>query len=893
MSLPSGTHLGNYEILSLLGTGGMGEVYRARDTRLGRDVALKTLPESLTDDAERVARFRREATLLAALNHPHVASIYGFEEIHGHRFLALELVEGETLAARIEKGPLPIEEALTIAREIAEALAAAHDRGIIHRDLKPSNIALTHESRVKVLDFGLAKASDALSDPDSAALLNSPTVTSPALTRLGVILGTAAYMSPEQARGRVADKRTDVWAFGCVLFEMLSGRRPFDGDDVSETVAAVLKSPPPWEALPAAVPAPIRSLVEGCLEKNHRERVSDMSTPLFILKNGGMAVDRSSRHRRSTSGLLAALALVAFVAGVAVVIALWQRPGGATPPVVRLEFTTPQGVPLTLSRRAVAISPDGTRIVYSADGRLYLRALSSSDSIPIAGAESAIYPVFSPDGESIVFWTDPTLKRISVHGGVPVTICETTPAPFGLDWSASGIVYLEPGKGIKRVSPDGGTPEMLLTINARDEIAQGPQLLSDDDTLLFTLAKTDVRSSAVWDYGQVVAHSLKTGARKVLVEGASDGRYLATGHLVYMTEGTLMAVPFDARNLQIKGGPVPVVEGIRRSASAVGGGTQYAYSNTGTLVYVRGPARTGQDDVFLYDRDGQVTPLKIPHGAYSHPRVSPDGKWLAVETTDRKQTAISLYELSGASAVRRLTFEGNNRLPIWSADSKRVAFQSDRDGDAAIFWQSVNGGAAERLTRPERGTSHSPESWSPRGDLFLFSVAKGSEISLWTFSIRDRKPSPFGSVISRGTPTNAAFSPDGRWIAYQSGESGSGEAILFVQPFPPTGDKFEIARGGRAMWSPDGKELFFVPAPGQFRAVSVRTTPTFAVTGAANLPRRFGLAPPANPRPYDVLPDGRFVAVDVANEISAARAPQIQVVLNWFEDLKTKAPIPR
>jgi serine/threonine-protein kinase len=277
-----------------------------------------------------------------------------------------------------------------------------------------------------------------------------------------------------------------------------------------------------------------------------------------------------------------------------------------------------------------------------------------------------------------------------------------------------------------------------------------------------------------------------------------------------MTEGTLMAVPFDARNLQIKGGPVPVVEGIRRSASAVGGGTQYAYSNTGTLVYVRGPARTGQDDVFLYDRDGQVTPLKIPHGAYSHPRVSPDGKWLAVETTDRKQTAISLYELSGASAVRRLTFEGNNRLPIWSADSKRVAFQSDRDGDAAIFWQSVNGGAAERLTRPERGTSHSPESWSPRGDLFLFSVAKGSEISLWTFSIRDRKPSPFGSVISRGTPTNAAFSPDGRWIAYQSGESGSGEAILFVQPFPPTGDKFEIARGGRAMWSPDGKELFFV-----------------------------------------------------------------------------------
>jgi serine/threonine-protein kinase len=338
---------------------------------------------------------------------------------------------------------------------------------------------------------------------------------------------------------------------------------------------------------------------------------------------------------------------------------------------------------------------------------------------------------------------------------------------------------------------------------------------------------------------------------------------------------------------------VPVVEGIRRSAPSVGGAAQYDYSNTGTLVYLRGPARTGLDDMFLYDRKGQVTPLKLPQGSYAFPRVSPDGKWLALETSDRKQTAISLYELSGASSLRRLTFEGNNRLPIWSADGSRVAFQSDREGDAAIFWQSVSGGAAERLTRPEPGTSHAPESWSPRGDVFLFSVMNGSDSSLWTFSVRDRKASPFGNVISRGTPTNAVFSPDGRWVAYQTGESGTGEAILYVQPFPPTGDKFEIARGGRPMWSPDGKELFFVPAPSQFRAASVRTAPTFAVTGAVNVPRRFGLAPPGNPRPYDILPDGRFVAVDVASEVAASRAPQIQVVLNWFEELKAKAPVVR
>jgi serine/threonine-protein kinase len=520
-----------------------------------------------------------------------------------------------------------------------------------------------------------------------------------------------------------------------------------------------------------------------------------------------------------------------------------------------------------------------------------VRSLSDAESRPIAGADPAIHPVFSPDGESIVFWADAALKRISVTGGVAVTICETSSAPFGIDWSASGIVFVQPGTGIVRVSPNGGTPTVLVRVSARDGLAQGPQLLPDGDTLFYTLARAEMPSSSVWDKAHVVTQSLRTGERKTLVEAGSDARYLPTGHLVYMVEGTMMAVPLNLDTMQVTGGAVPVVAGVRRAAPGVGGAAHYAFSDTGVLVYLPGPARTAQDQVFLYDRKGDVTMLKLPPGSYSYPRVSPDGKWLAIETSDRKQAAISLYELSGASSVRRLTFGGNNRLPIWSADGKRVAFQSDREGDRAVFWQAVDGGTAERLTRPEPGTWHVPESWSPRDDEFLFSVAKETEFSLWTFSIPDRKASRFGDVTSTGVPTNAVFSPDGRWVAYQVGELGTGEATTYVQPFPPTGTKFEIARGGRPLWSHDGKELFFVPAPSQFMAVGVRRTPTFVSTPPVSVPRRFGLAPPTSPRPYDILPDGRFVAVDVANQAGDLRSEQIQVVVNWFEELKRKVPV--
>jgi serine/threonine-protein kinase len=356
-----------------------------------------------------------------------------------------------------------------------------------------------------------------------------------------------------------------------------------------------------------------------------------------------------------------------------------------------------------------------------------------------------------------------------------------------------------------------------------------------------------------------------------------------------MVEGTMMAALFDLRRMQVTSGAVPIVEGIRRSSPAVGNATQVEISSTGVLAYVPGPVRAGQDDLFLYDRKGGMTALKLPRGTYGYPRVSPDGKWIAVETSDAKQAMISLYDLSGASSLRRLTFGGNNRLPIWSADGRRVAFQSDREGDRAVFWQPVEGGTAERLTRPEPGTSHVPESWTPQGDVFLFSATKELETTLWTFSVRDRKASRFGDVTS-SVLTNAVFHPSGRWVAYQAGETGVGEATTYVQPFPPTGAKYEIGWGGRPMWSRDGKELFYVPAPSQFAVVSVRVEPVLAFSPPALVPRRFGLAPPASPRPYDILPDGRIVSVDAVNLAGDQQSQQIQVVLNWFEELKAKLP---
>ncbi len=471
MALHPGTSLGPYEITGQIGAGGMGEVYRAMDTHLKRAVAIKVLPAGLAGDADRLARFQREAEVLAALNHSNIAQIHGLEKSAGMIALVMELVEGPTLADRITQGPIPIDEASPIAKQIAEALEAAHERGIIHRDLKPANIALAANDQVKVLDFGLAKLAqpEALTSGDPSA---SPTITSPAMmTGVGMILGTAAYMSPEQAKGRVVDKRSDVWAFGCVLYEMVTGRRAFPADDVSDTLALVLKADPDWNTIPSDVPRAVCELMQGCLRKNQKERISSLSTALFVLGRphvvaGAIPVSPSSVWRRATIVMAAVLISATLVA-----ILAWQLRPVPVVSVTRFAFALSEGQQLNANRQAVALSPDGTRIVYAANGRLYLRSMSDFEATAIPGASPAINPVFSPDGQSLVFWAESALKRIALSGGAATTICQVGSGPFGISWGSSGILFSLAGTAVMRVSPDGGKPELLVDLNNTEDLA--------------------------------------------------------------------------------------------------------------------------------------------------------------------------------------------------------------------------------------------------------------------------------------------------------------------------------------------------------------------------------------------------------------------------------------
>ena len=880
----------------------MGEVYRARDTKLGRDVALKILPDSVVSDPERTARFRREAQVLAALNHPAIAAIYGFEESGATHFLALELVDGGTLADRLSRGAVAIDETLHIARQLADALEAAHEKGIVHRDLKPANIALTANDQVKVLDFGLAKAMDqgsGIGDQGSGLLANSPTVASPpAMTQAGMILGTAAYMSPEQAKGRVADKRSDVWSFGCVLYEMLTGRAAFPGEDVLDTLTAVMRNEPDWSALPADTPARLRTLIERCLKKDRKDRIADIAVAQFLLSAQVASGDTApvgppgapARPRWQLAAGAAAMAVVAAVIGGA---AGWQLVPAATLMVAHLSFPLPEGQQLSrLGHQSVAISPDGTQIVYVANGRLYLRPIAEAAAREIPGTNSgAEHPAFSPDGTSLVFSsrTEAVLKRMALTGGAAVTICPAG-AVLGLSWAHDGSILFaqeQGARGVLRVSANGGTPAVVIDVKGREQ-AHGPQLLPDGDHVLFTLA-TGTGASR-WDNAQIVVQSIKSGERKTLVTGGTDGRYLASGHLVYGLGGILLAVAFDPTNLMLAGGPVAVVEGVRSSGS-LSGSMQFSVSDTGSLVYLPGRVGPASNPVELAfaDRAGRIERLTLPAAGYAVPRVSPDGTSVAVGIDDGKVSDIWIYELSGGAAIRRLSSGGHNERPVWSADSSRVVYQSDRDGDQALFWQPADGSAAaERLTTPAVGTSHAPESWSPDGAHLLFSATTGPDTSLWTLTVAGRQVAPFGAVQST-EPTNAVFSRDGRWVAYSSTEGGR---RILVQPFPATGAKYEVsAESMYPLWSADGSELLW-SGSGQLNAVRVKTQPGFGVGNPVAIPFRLVRPGPSLPRTYDVTPAGKFIGlIEPESARTAAPIPPVfQVVLNWFEELKTQVP---
>jgi eukaryotic-like serine/threonine-protein kinase len=902
----TGRTIGGYHLQKLLGVGGMGEVYRARDAKLGRDVAVKILPRAVTRDPDRLARFEREARMLAALNHPNICAIYGLEEADGIRFLVLELVDGVTLARTLEAGAsgLAIPDALAIARQIAEALEAAHEKGIVHRDLKPANVTITHDGVVKVLDFGLAKPVG--SGGPGLDLTQSPTITIGG-TGEGVILGTAAYMSPEQARGKTVDKRTDLWAFGCVLYEMLTGRVVFAGDTVSDTIGKILEREPDWSALPASTPSAIRRLLVRCLNKDPKQRLRDIGDVRIEIDGMDEALPGSDAAvaPAAPAGLGATwlpwLAAGTLAIGLAGAIA-WNlgRPVAA-PAVTRFTIVPPEAPRFAGTRQVLALSPDGTQLAYLSTNRLFVRPLSGLVAKPIQGTDnmqSLTEPTFSPDGRSIVFVGMRTLWRISVAGGAIGTICPLGGNPFGISWGADGIIFGLGSGGIMRVASElGSTPERIVSVKA-SEAAQSPQMLPDGAHVLFTLATGTARDR--WDNAQIVVQSLKSGDRKTLIRGGSDARYLPTGHLVYAVAGVLYAVAFDAKRLEVKSDPVPVLEGVSRSALALSGSANFAVSNNGSLAYIPGPVSPSLFQLAVTDRQGVVEALSPSPGSFLFPRISPDGTLVAYGTDDGKE-AIIFTRTTGDGATRRVSFGGKNRFPVWISRSERFAFQSDRGGDLAVWQATSDTGQAERLTTPGPGESHEPQSWSPASDTLLYSVTKGSDVSLWTYSFRTHKVAPFGEVHSSNfIATDAIFSPDGRWVAYSSNEGG--KWTIDVQPFPATGAKHQVFAKGQddphhPLWSLDGKELFYTSRPGGF--TSVRVAQPFSLGDPQDVPwwggpstRPFYVGPPPSRRAFDMMPDGRFLGVilGAGGQTGAGPAPHIQVVLNWTEELKQRVP---
>ena len=780
----------------------MGQVYRAKDAHLKRDVALKILPDAFATDPDRVARFQREAELLATLNHPNVAGIYGVEQADGTRALVLELVEGPTLADRIAQGPIPVDEALLIARQIADALEAAHERGVIHRDLKPANIKLTQDDKVKVLDFGLAKM---IENPVAPTTLSMSPTLSVHATYAGVILGTAAYMSPEQARGKPVDKRTDIWAFGCVVFEMLTGAQTFDpGDSVSDAIAAILKNEPEWSRLPPNTPPGLQRLLRRCLQKDPQKRLRDIGDARLEIEDGFVTAAGATaalatreapqpRLRRVMPATASAL-LTAAIAGGAWWFVRSQAPAQI---VTRFAIALPEGQAFTnTGRQAIAISPDGTQIAYVANARIFVREMGALDARSLfaaTGTSALTNPVFSPDGRAIAFYSaaDTTIKKISVSGGPSVTI-GSFQNPYGVFWAPDRLVVSQGGRGILSISPDGGESQVITKAND-DELLYGPQVLPGGKAMIFTSAKIiNGTTMALWDKAEIVVQPLPSGDRKTLLTGGSDARYLPSGHLVYAVNGVLFAVPFDVRRLAISGRPVPILEGVSRSAGAATGAAHLSVSENGTLVFLPGPVALGgrERQLAIFDRKGGGIPLMIPTANVQHPRVSPDGKRIVFFTDDEKEAVVWTYELSGATAMRRITFGGNSRFPIFSGDGQYIVFQSDREGDLGIFRQRTDGtGTAERLTRAAAGIAHIPESWSPKGDGLLFREVKGARHRLMFYAAASRQVAQFGGVEA-GTPTAATFSPDGRWVAYRMAikrETGDRSTCSrFQQPARPT-----------------------------------------------------------------------------------------------------------
>jgi serine/threonine-protein kinase len=875
----------------------MGEVFRARDTRLNRDVAIKVLPPTFADDPDRLARFTREAQTLAALNHPNIAQIHGFEETSapggGVRALVMELVAGEDLSALIGRAPMPIAEALSIARQIADALEAAHEQGIIHRDLKPGNVKVRPDGTVKVLDFGLAKALASDLSSSAADALHSPTLTQRA-TQLGTIIGTAAYMAPEQARGKAVDRRADIWAFGVVLYEMLTGARAFDGDDMSEVLATVLKTEPNWHVLPPDTPPAVRRLLRRCLEKDARKRLSSIADARLELEETEPSVPASpavAQHRRGipTALLIAGAVLATAALTVAVMQSLargsWQLAAGSrylatggSP--IRLSMAVPDGDEVTdTNYMPLAISPDGSRIVYVGrrDGgpKLFLRKLGDLDPVLLAGTDGARMPFFSPDGQWVAFFTNTHLKKVAVASGAIQNIVAIATEPRGGAWAPDGTIYYAPHNvaPLWKVAASGGAPaEVTQLDHGRGEIShRWPEVLRDG-SLLFS----------VWtgpgpDEHFIVTHDPATGGRRVLLNSGDTPRFVATGHLAYSRLDTLFAVPWrDSSKAPDDAAPISLPEQPRTENEGV---ADYVVSTNGTLAYLAGgPARYAQRVVWA-DRTGAVEALPLPERDYEAVALSPDGQRAVLQIREGA-IGLWLYDFARRTLTPFATASGSSQGAVWTADGRRIIYRGTRQGTRNLYWKAADGsGEEERLTsKPD--VVQTPSSVSPDGQWVAFSEGGGlASGATWLMSLTgDRTPRRFLNGV-----LDAQFSPDGKWIAYHTADSGSLE--VYAVPFPGPGPRIPVSAGGgdSPLWSADGRELYYVRGD-RIMAVNVATGATLSVGVPRVLFEGRYRGNLNTLTPFDVSADGRrFIRVQQAQPDRAVRS--IEVVLNWASQL--------
>ena len=889
MPLSPGTKLGQYEVVEAIGAGGMGEVYRARDTKLGREVAIKVLPEEFARDKERLERFEREARLLAQLNHANIATLHGLEEHDEQLFIVMELVEGETLAERIAKGPIPVDEAIPLFVQIAEGLEAAHEKGIIHRDLKPANIKIGPDGKPKILDFGLAKAFQDESQANVAAS-QSPTLTKG--TALGTIMGTASYMSPEQARGTEVDERADVWSFGATLYEALTGKRAFLGATVSDTLAAVLRAEPDWSSLPAHTSPLLRQLLRRCLRKNPSERLHHMVDVRIEIQDAmdlphdmlDVRAPRALEWWRRPSALFAAGMALSFLT-FSLAWLLLRSPVASDNAPTRFVIYPPSGQALETYFSAPVLSPDGRYLVFAANQLLYSRAMDGLEATPIPGTEEARSPFFSPDGEWVGFLTPTHIKKVAMRGGTPLTVCPASNAIVPT-WGPRDVIFfgIAGSSGLFRVPASGGTPEPFSNLADGEIDHDWPQVLPDGETVLYTIETT---GNTGWDDAQMVVQNRNTGERKVVLEGGTLARYASSGHLVYARSGSLLAVPFDVKRLEVTGNPRTVLEGVTKN---FGGFAAFSLSESGTIAYIPGGASGVTGRLVWVDREGREEVMEPEPRHYDGVRLSPDGTRAAMMIQGPDNNIdVRIYDFESRSLSRLTTDPGEDIGSVWTPNGGRVAFASTREGPHTIFWKTASGtDPVERLV--PSSVSIIPYSWSPDGKNLAIEVwhpETGQHIGLLSME-GDRSVAPLIKTPFR--EDMPSISPDGRWLAYGSNESGQPE--VYVSPFPNVEDgRWPVSRDGGwgPVWSSDGREIFYRDGDAMM-AVAVENQSGFqAGTPEVLFEGRYYSS---FNRAYDVSPEGRFLMIKPVEAVEAGltSGQQIVVVLNWFEELKRLVP---